>query len=48
MHRNAGPERQSFGVVVVVESESVTLAESVTVVRRGCLILAVPLGVADG
>ena len=47
MHRNAGPERQSFGVVVV-ESESVTLAESVTVVRRGCLILAVPLGVADG
>ena len=46
MHRNAGPERQSF--VVVVESESVTLAEFVTVVRRGCLILAVPLGVADG
>ena len=47
MHRNAGPERQSFDVVVG-ESESVTLAESVTVVRRGCLILAVPLGVADG
>jgi hypothetical protein len=45
MHRNAGPERQSL---VVVESESVALAEFVTVVRRGCLILAVPLGVADG
>lgn len=45
MHRNAGPERQSLAVG---ESESVTLAESVTVVRRGRLLLAVPLGVADG
>lgn len=45
MHRNAGPERQSL---VVGESESVTLAEPVTVVRRGCLILAVADGVADG